>query len=217
MAIGTLIERRNLICASHLDMKISMPRLKAPQRKEQLVEVATRIFARLGYNATTTHAIADAAGVTEPILYRHFKGKQEMFVAITRQMSKQTLSYWHELVAAEPTPEQQIRRIAREFPDHQRRLANAYNVIHGALATSRDRKVLAVLKEHYSQTEEFFVDIIRRGQEAGQFRKDLDPLVPAWQLINIGIGYSMVSLNLPALDRFQPTEAMEFILRAMKA
>lgn len=208
---------RELILGSHWDMRFAMPRLKAPQRKEQLIEVATRIFARLGYNATTTHAIADAAGVTEPILYRHFKGKQDMFVAITRQMSKETLSHWRELIAGEQSPEQQIRRVAREFPTHQRRLANAYNVIHGALASSRDRKVLAVLKEHYVQTEDFFVDIIRRGQEAGQFRKDLDPLVPAWQLINIGIGYSMVSLNLPTLDHFQPTEAMEFILRAMKA
>ena len=45
-----------------------MPRLKAPQRREQLIEVATKLFARNGYEATTTAAIALAAGVTEPIL-----------------------------------------------------------------------------------------------------------------------------------------------------
>jgi AcrR family transcriptional regulator len=56
--------------------------------------VATRLFARLGYNATTTAAIAKAARVTEPILYRHFKSKQAMFVAIVRQMSEQTLQFW---------------------------------------------------------------------------------------------------------------------------
>jgi AcrR family transcriptional regulator len=198
-------------------MRGTMPRLKAPQRKKQIIDVATRIFARYGYNAATTHTIAEAAGVTEPILYRHFKGKQEMFVAITRQMSKETLAHWQELIADEPSPEKQIRLIAKEFPLHQRRLADAYNVIHGALATSHDRKVTGVLREHYQQTEQFFIGIIRRGQEAGQFRKDLDPTVPAWQLINIGIGYSMVSLNLPATDHFSPTKAIEFILRAMKA
>ncbi|HUB24441.1 MAG TPA: TetR/AcrR family transcriptional regulator [Tepidisphaeraceae bacterium] len=194
-----------------------MSRLKAPQRKKQIIDVATRIFARHGYNAATTHAIAEAAGVTEPILYRHFKGKQDMFVAITRQMSRQTLSHWQELIAGEPSPEKQIRLIAREFPHHQQRLADAYNVIHGALATSHDRKVTGVLREHYARTEEFFISIIRRGQEAGQFRKDLDPTVPAWQLINVGIGFSMVSLNLPQADHFSPTKAIEFILRAMKA
>jgi AcrR family transcriptional regulator len=67
-----------------------MPRLKAPQRREQLIEVATKLFARKGYEATTTAAIAEAAGVTEPILYRHFKSKQELFIAIVREMSDQT-------------------------------------------------------------------------------------------------------------------------------
>ena len=60
-------------------------RLKAPQRREQLIAVATKQFGKFGYDATTTAAIADAAGVTEPILYRHFGSKQELFIAITRE------------------------------------------------------------------------------------------------------------------------------------
>ena len=35
-----------------------------------------------------TAAIAEAAKVTEPILYRHFKSKQELFIAIARAMSQ---------------------------------------------------------------------------------------------------------------------------------
>src|SRR5689334_17648135 len=75
----------------------AMPRLKAPQRREQLMEVATRLFARLGYDATTTAAIAEAAGVTEPILYRHFESKQELFVAIVKEVSERTMRHWREL------------------------------------------------------------------------------------------------------------------------
>ena len=62
-------------------------RLKAPQRREQLIEVATKLFAKSGYDATTTADIAKAAGVTEPILYRHFESKQELFIAIVRDVS----------------------------------------------------------------------------------------------------------------------------------
>src|SRR5437764_5939887 len=93
-------------------------RLKAPQRREQLIEVATKLFARHGYEATTTAAIADAAGVTEPILYRHFKGKQELFVAIVREMSDKTLEQRRELIDGVTDPAQRIRRIAEEFPKH---------------------------------------------------------------------------------------------------
>ncbi|MGA2581681.1 MAG: TetR/AcrR family transcriptional regulator [Tepidisphaeraceae bacterium] len=193
-----------------------MARLKAAQRREQLIEVATKVFAEYGYSAATTAAIAKAAGVTEPILYRHFASKQEMFVAITRAMSEQTLSYWRNLMEKASGPTDSIRIIAREFPNHIRRLGDAYHVIHGALATSRDRKVLAVMKEHYSQIEKFFALVISEGQKAGEFRRDLDPKVPAWQLINVGIGYAMIALNLQQFDHFSIEQSIEFILRGLK-
>jgi hypothetical protein len=90
-------------------------------------------------------------------------------------------------------------------------------VIHGALATSRDRKVVGVMKEHYGQIEEFFVNIIKRGQTAGYFRADLDAKGPAWQLIHLGIGYAMIALNLSQFDHFPVTEAIEVVIRGIKA
>jgi AcrR family transcriptional regulator len=195
-----------------------MPRLKAPQRREQLISVATKLFAERGYEATTTAAIAEAAGVTEPILYRHFEGKQDLFVAIVREMSDLTMRHWQELTAATDDPAEAIRRIARQFPEHVAKLADAYHVIHGALSSSRDRQVVKVMQEHYVQIEAFFVGIISRGQRAGLVRKDMDPRVPAWQLIYLGIGIAMVSLNLPGLYKGQPlAEGIEFILRGLKS
>jgi AcrR family transcriptional regulator len=194
-----------------------MSRLKAPQRREQLMSVATKIFAQWGYNGATTAAIADAAGVTEPILYRHFSGKQELFAAITRTMSRQTMDHWRDLIDGIDSSTEKIRAIARGFPSHIRRLDDAYHVIHGALATSRDRKIIAVLHEHYTQIEKFFCEIVEEGQSAGEFRKELDPQVPAWQLINTGIGYAMIALNLRRFDHFSVEAAIDYILRGMKA
>ena len=193
-----------------------MPRLKAPQRREQLLDVATKLFAKLGYEATTTAAIAEAAGVTEPILYRHFKSKQELFIAIVRAMSAHTLQHWHNLIEGVTNPAERIRRVAAEFPHHISKLADAYHVLHGALSTSRDPKVLKVMREHYAQIEEFFVGVVSEGQKAGIFHDGMDPRVPAWQLINIGIGYAMVSLNLSKFDESLIQQAIEFILRGLK-
>ena len=192
-----------------------MRRLKAPQRREQLIEVATKLFAKSGYEATTTAAIAEAAGVTEPILYRHFDSKQELFVAIVRSVSKLTLEHWRDVIGSIKDPAEQIRRIAQEFPRHISQLADAYHVIHGALATSRDRKVLAVMKEHYAQIEKFFSQIITAGQESGVFRPQLDPKGPAWQLIMTGIGYAMIALNLQPPEQGLIKNAIESILRGM--
>ena len=192
-----------------------MRRLKAPQRREQLIEVATKLFAKWGYEATTTAAIAEAAGVTEPILYRHFDSKQELFVAIVRSVSEQTMAHWSEILDGIDDPAEQIRRITEAFPEHIRHLADAYHVIHGALATSRDRKVVAVMKEHYGQIERFFVAIVMKGQASGVFRPQLDPKGPAWQLIMTGIGYAMIALNLQAPEQGLIKNAIESILRGI--
>ena len=194
-----------------------MPRLKAPQRREQLIEVATKLFARNGYEATTTSAIALAAGVTEPILYRHFKNKQELFIAIVRSVSDVTLKAWQAIVAHEQDPIRRIKLCCEAIPDHIKRNGDAYHVLHGALSTSRDKKVMAVMKEHYQQIERFFAQLVADGQKAGAFRKNLDPKSAAWQLILSGIGYAMISLNLGPIERDTTREIIDSILNGWRA
>ena len=193
-----------------------MPRLKAAERRQQLIDVATKLFARTGYEATTTAAIAQAAGVTEPILYRHFKSKQELFVAIVRDVSRRTMEQWQKLIADETHPAEKIRVAAAAMPDHFKRFSEYYHVLHGALATSRDKKVLAVIREHYDQIEEFFSRIVIDGQKTGVFNKNVAPKAAAWQLIFAGIGYAMITLNLGPADKDLTHEVIESIVRGIK-
>ena len=190
-----------------------MPRLKAPQRREQLIAVATKLFARHGYDATTTASIAEAAGVTEPILYRHFKSKQDLFVAIVRATSEQTLREWEERIASITDPVKRIKAVAQAVPEHIRRLSDAYHVLHGALSTSQDKKVHAVLREHYAQIVDFFRKVVLEGQKAGVFRTDLDARSAAWQMILTGIGYAMITLNLGEVERPVVDQVIESTVR----
>lgn len=193
-----------------------MPRLKAAQRREQLIDVATKLFAKTGYEATTTAAIAEAAGVTEPILYRHFKSKQELFVAIVREVSIETLKQWQAMIGTVTDPAEKLRVISAAMPEHFRRLTDQYHVLHGALATSRDKKVITVMREHYQQIEDFFGRIVADGQKSGSFRKDISPKAAAWEFMFAGIGFAMISLNLGAFDRDLTKEVIESMVRGVK-
>jgi AcrR family transcriptional regulator len=51
----------------------------AVNRKDQITQVATDLFSRLGYDKMTVKDLATACGVTEPALYRHFVSKQAIF------------------------------------------------------------------------------------------------------------------------------------------
>jgi len=51
-------------------------------KKKNLIETAVRLFADQGYDGTTTLQISREAGVTEPLIYYHFRGKEELFTYI---------------------------------------------------------------------------------------------------------------------------------------
>jgi AcrR family transcriptional regulator len=54
-------------------------RMPAAQRKTQIVVAARDMFVRYGYSGTRTRNIAEAAGVTEAVLYQHFPSKEALF------------------------------------------------------------------------------------------------------------------------------------------
>jgi AcrR family transcriptional regulator len=70
----------------------STPRLTATARREQLLDVALEVFARNGYHDTSMNDIADAAGVTKPVLYQHFDSKRELYQALLDEVGTRLLS-----------------------------------------------------------------------------------------------------------------------------
>ena len=57
-------------------------RMRAPERRAQLIEVARQVFGRAGFHGVSMDDVARAAGVTKPILYDHFGSKEELYVAL---------------------------------------------------------------------------------------------------------------------------------------
>src|SRR5690348_3224187 len=57
-------------------------RLAAKDRRQQLIEVAMRLFSEQGFDGTTTRQIAEAAEVNEAIIFRHFSSKEELYWAV---------------------------------------------------------------------------------------------------------------------------------------
>ncbi len=57
-------------------------RLSATERKKQLIEIAMRLFSEQGFDGTSTREIAEAAGINEAIIFRHFKTKEDLYWAV---------------------------------------------------------------------------------------------------------------------------------------
>jgi AcrR family transcriptional regulator len=67
------------------------PRLPAQARREQILDVAVQVFARNGFHGTSMNHVAEAAGVTKPVLYQHFDSKQALYLALIGEVGRRLL------------------------------------------------------------------------------------------------------------------------------
>ncbi len=87
---------------------VGAKRLPADRRREQLLDVALRLFAVRGLTATTMDDIAEAAGVTKPLLYQHFDSKRALYLELVDSVADTMLGAISEAVAAADGPRQQV-------------------------------------------------------------------------------------------------------------
>jgi AcrR family transcriptional regulator len=59
-------------------------RLSADERRAQLERIAGQLFADSGYHGVSMEQLADAAGVSKPVLYQHFPSKRDLYLALVR-------------------------------------------------------------------------------------------------------------------------------------
>jgi TetR/AcrR family transcriptional regulator len=64
------------------ELEITNTRMAADERREQICKIAMHLFSERGFSGTTTKEIANAAGVSEATVFKHFSNKDELYTAI---------------------------------------------------------------------------------------------------------------------------------------
>ena len=90
-------------------------RLSAPARREQILDVALEVFGQAGYHGASMNDVADAAGVTKPVLYQHFDSKRELFRALLEEVGNRLLSAIAKATADAPDGKSQTQRGFRAY------------------------------------------------------------------------------------------------------
>jgi TetR/AcrR family transcriptional regulator len=176
-------------------------RLTKAERKRQLLAHAKQLFVTLGYHATTTEKIAAAAGVTEPVLYRHFDSKKALFLEVLEEVRAATIERWNEETASLTDPLARLHAIADLYLGSTRLHAIEFRIMHRALVEVDDEETVALLRSFYLDSEALLARIIAEGQQSGVFRRSLDARVGAWELIRTALGYTLtLPLGIPLYD-----------------
>jgi AcrR family transcriptional regulator len=85
-------------------------RLTADARRRQLFSTALRLFAERGYAATTMDDIAEAAGVTKPLLYQHFESKRALYLELMDVFAAVLVTRIVDATALAEGPRQQVEQ-----------------------------------------------------------------------------------------------------------
>lgn len=90
-------------------------RLPAAERRQQLLEVALETFAAKGFHETSMNEVAEAAGVTKPVLYQHFASKKALYNELVDEMGGRLERAIYEAAVAAEGPRQQVEAGFRAY------------------------------------------------------------------------------------------------------
>ncbi len=169
-------------------MSSTRTRLAASERRAVVLETACRVFSRCSYRGATTAEIAREAGVTEPILYRHFASKRDLYLACLDEAWQRLRTSWEASIAAERDPAAWLSAMGRASHElKQQKVALSSLWMQSLAEASEDAEIRRHLRRHVRDVHEFVTAVVRRGQESGGIPSDRDAASEAWIFIAVGL------------------------------
>lgn len=122
-------------------------RMPREQRREQLIDVATAMFADSGYHTTSMDDVAEAAGVSKPVLYQHFTSKKDLYLA--------------SIDAAAASFDSSIRRALQATEDNEERVYSTFDAFFTFVSESRSAFIVLFCADSYEPEAVRRADAVR--------------------------------------------------------
>ncbi len=189
----------------------STPRRRLPpaERRAQILEAALPCFARRGYVGAGTRDLARAAGITEPILYRHFDGKAGLFEAVVSGAGDRLTSMLSATVGGTKGAPHRLRVLAEALPRILGEHRDELRVLNAAALAHEEPAILRAAS-HCAQR-------IGRALAAAFRGTGLKPGVRAetagFLLLEVGLGAAM--LRPLAIQEMEADDYVERVIRAL--
>jgi AcrR family transcriptional regulator len=140
-------------------------------RRSSIVDIAARLFAERGYDATGTAELCGAAGLGKGSFYYYVESKQNLLSLIHERVMTEVLEFGEAILAADETATERLLRLGREqlriiarYPAH----VSVFLHEHKALTGERARRLGAKRRDY----ERIVERILQDGVDAGEFEID---------------------------------------------
>lgn len=145
-----------------------------PTRRDELLELAAKMFAERGLRATTVRDIADSAGILSGSLYHHFSSKEEMVDELLRGFLDWLFNRYQEIVDTEPNPLERLKGLfMASFEAIEDRHAQVV-IYQDEAKRLADQPRFAYVEERNKEQRKMWLDLLNQGVAEGYFRPDID-------------------------------------------
>jgi AcrR family transcriptional regulator len=175
-------------------LRTRAPKLGADARRQQVLDVAIRVFAERGYAAASTLSIASEAGVGEPTIYRYFASKRVLFLAAFDRSSTALLERWRALAAESPSPLEAIQRIGIWYAEQLRARPHDLLLRYRSFSHTDDAELCERVRSNYRETLSFVEDLYTQARARGQIDASADPRALAWLFMAVGAALDQAQL-----------------------
>ncbi len=156
-------------------------RTKTPSQTDKILQAAAQLFGTQRFHEVRMDDIADAAMVGKGTLYRYFKDKDELYLAVLKWDSQQFLDRLHDVVDYEATATGQIVAMVRAIIAHFDEQPHLLALIQRAeIALSPELSL--PWQQARVELVQMVMDVFERGERGGEFRVS-DPELSALLLL----------------------------------
>ena len=122
-------------------------RLTSSARRAQLIDVGRAVFAKRGYDATSVEEIAARAGVSKPIVYEHFGGKEGLYAVVVDREMDYVVRRITEAISS-GTPRDRLERAALAFLTYVKEHPDGFAILaHDAPVPASRAKMSSLLND----------------------------------------------------------------------
>jgi TetR/AcrR family transcriptional regulator len=167
-------------------------RFSAADRREQILDVATRLFARQGFQGTTTRQVSEHTGVTEALIFRHFTSKEDLYWAVIERKINAAgpAERMRERLNAGGTDLEVLSGIAAEILERRAKDQTLSRLLLYS-ALENHRLSHRFFRIYVAECYEVVAEYIRRRIGEGRFRP-LDPLLAARGFLGMVVYHSWI-------------------------
>ncbi|MBI2485933.1 MAG: TetR/AcrR family transcriptional regulator [Deltaproteobacteria bacterium] len=173
--------------------------------KEKVIEVATGLFHRKGYQPTSVDEILERSGVKKSTFYYHFKSKEELALKILdmriEEFESDVIS--KTLCETSISPKNRLHKFYERVKAFHQSLKCYEGCPFGNLAIEMsdiNEKFRTRLSAFFKRWEEAIESCIREGIENGDFRSDINPTLAAGLILSQLEGAIMMAKTYKTLD-----------------